>query len=295
MFKRQKGKIKSLCPAFLRKSNSLPLEKEGKPHSIHRLLLLLILAFYSAASVFRLANSPIIRRSDSDSEIKTHFSNIALHAKREKPTRASLPCSALINGETDETNSGDGVLCCDRSHYRTDLCYMRGDIRTEPASNPANIFLYGAQQEAVTEKIKPYTRKFEEGIMNSIEEVTINPNILLANQTASDMCDVVHDVPAIVFSTGGYTGNLYHEFSDGLIPLYITSKRFEKEVVFVVLEYHRWWGVKYQGILEQMTNYPVVDFREDRRVHCFKEMIVGMKIHGELIIDPQLMPGAKLT
>lgn len=58
-------------------------------------------------------------------------------------------------GETDETNSNsiEGILCCDRSHYRTDLCYIRGDIRTEPASNPANIFLYGAQQEAVTEKV----------------------------------------------------------------------------------------------------------------------------------------------
>jgi hypothetical protein len=131
--------------------------------------------------------------------------------------------------------------------------------------------------------------------MNSIEEVTINPTTLPANQMAADTCDVVHDVPAIVFSTGGYTGNLYHEFSDGLIPLYITSKRFEKEVVFVVLEYHRWWGIKYQGILEQMTNYPIVDFREDRRVHCFKEMIVGMKIHGELIIDSQLMPGGKFS
>jgi hypothetical protein len=140
-------------------------------------------------------------------------------------------------------------------------------------------------------QIKPYTRKFEDGIMNSIEEVMINPTTLPANKTAADTCDVVHDVPAIVFSTGGYTGNLYHEFSDGLIPLYITSRRFEKEVVFVVLEYHRWWGIKYQGILEQMTNYPIVDFREDRRVHCFKEMIVGMKIHGELIIDSQLMPG----
>lgn len=67
MFHRQKGKIKSLCPAFLRKSNSLPLEKEGKPHSIHRLVLLLLLALYSAASVFRLANSPIILHSDSGS------------------------------------------------------------------------------------------------------------------------------------------------------------------------------------------------------------------------------------
>jgi hypothetical protein len=69
MFHRQKGKIKSLCPAFLRKSHSLPLEKEGKPHSIHRLVLLLLLALYGAASFFRLANSPIIRHSDSGSMI----------------------------------------------------------------------------------------------------------------------------------------------------------------------------------------------------------------------------------
>ena len=34
-------------------------------------------------------------------------------------------------------------------------------------------------------------------------------------------CDIRHltGVPAVVFSMGGYTGNVYHEFSDGLIPL----------------------------------------------------------------------------
>ncbi|KAJ3676289.1 hypothetical protein LUZ60_003701 [Juncus effusus] len=289
MFHRQKGKIKSLCPSFFRKSRSFP-EKEGK--SIHKAVLLLLLTFYCAASVFRLVNSPVIRTSDSDSEpFKTHVLDHGNLARKEKLSLPLLPCSALINGETDETREEEGTLCCDRSHYRTDICYLRGDIRTEPASNPANIFLYGAPQEATIEKIKPYTRKFEVGIMNSIEEATINPIRISANQSDADQCDVVHRAPAIVFSTGGYTGNLYHEFSDGLIPLYITSKRFQGEVVFVVLEYHKWWGIKYRSVIEQMTNYPIVDFREDRRVHCFKEMIVGLKIHGELIIDPKLMPG----
>jgi hypothetical protein len=92
-----------------------------------------------------------------------------------------------------------------------------------------------------------------------------------------------------VFSTGGYTGNVYHEFSDGLIPLFVTAQRFAGEVVFVVLQYHYWWLGRYGAVLERLTNYKIVDFRYDRRVHCFDEMIVGLRIHGELVVDPKLM------
>ena len=67
-----------------------------------------------------------------------------------------------------------------------------------------------------------------------------------------------------------------------MIPLYITAQRFAGEVVFVVLEYHYWWLGRYGAVLEQLTNYKVVDFRYDRRVHCFSEMIVGLRVHGEL-------------
>ncbi|CAA6654047.1 unnamed protein product [Spirodela intermedia] len=69
-------------------------------------------------------------------------------------------------------------------------------------------------------------------------------------------------VPAVVFSTGGYTGNLYHEFNDGLIPLFITSLRYNRRVVFVILEYHSWWLTKYGDVT------------------------VGLRIHDELAVDP---------
>ena len=51
--------------------------------------------------------------------------------------------------------------------------------------------------------------------------------------------------------------------------------------------------MKYHDIVKQLSKYPVIDFRRDKRVHCFTEMIVGMKIHDELTVDPQLMKDGK--
>jgi hypothetical protein len=262
------------------------------------------------------------RREDLEA-LKTHLpsNQNSLEAREETPSVASLPCSAFISGELlylvgDQLASasastapnriageaghgeGEGVLCCDRSHYRSDVCYLRGDVRTDPSTS--SVLLYNAPRGSAAEKVRPYTRKFEDSIMSTIDEVTIQPvaGAYNASASASDggtlrrRCDVRHPrgVPAVVFSTGGYTGNVYHEFSDGLIPLFVTAQRFAGEVVFVVLEYHYWWLGRYGAVLEQLTNYKVVDFRYDRRVHCFDEMIVGLRIHGELVVDPKLMP-----
>lgn len=198
-------------------------------------------------------------------------------------------------GEAGDGQAEEGVLCCDRSHYRSDVCYLRGDARTDPSTS--SVLLYNGPRGAAPEKVRPYTRKFEESIMRSIDEVTIVPvdadnGTDDARNSLRRRCDVRHPpgVPAVVFSTGGYTGNVYHEFSDGLIPLFVTAERFGGEVVFVVLEYHYWWLGRYGAILERLTNYKIIDFRYDRRVHCFSEMIVGLRIHGELVVDPKLMP-----
>ncbi|WVZ96373.1 hypothetical protein U9M48_042024 [Paspalum notatum var. saurae] len=50
-------------------------------------------------------------------------------------TAASLPCSAFIYGK-------DSVLCSDRSHYRSDVCYLHGDVRTDPSTS--SVLLYNA-------------------------------------------------------------------------------------------------------------------------------------------------------
>ncbi|KAL5202412.1 hypothetical protein ABZP36_013364 [Zizania latifolia] len=284
----------------------------GRSKYVCRLVPLLVLTVYSIFTVVRIPNSSLVvtttdservERPREDVEaFKTHLpsNQNSLEAREETRSPASLPCSAHINGEAGGGQAAESVLCCDRSHYRSDVCYLRGDVRTDPSTS--SVLLYNAPRGSAPEKVRPYTRKFEDSIMSTIDEVTIVP-VDAGNGTGDAVggnslrrrCDVRHPpgVPAVVFSTGGYTGNVYHEFSDGLIPLFITAQRFAGEVVFVVLEYHYWWLGRYGAVLEQLTNYKVVDFRYDRRVHCFSEMIVGLRIHGELVVDPKLMPNGK--
>lgn len=126
--------------------------------------------------------------------------------------------------------------------------------------------------------------------MDTIDELDL---VVKRNSAVHRKCDVHHDVPAVFFSTGGYTGNLYHEFNDGILPLYITSQHLNKKVVFVILEYHNWWITKYGDILSELSDFPPIDFSGDKRVHCFPEAIVGLRIHDELTIDASLMEGNK--
>ncbi|KAJ6870618.1 beta-1,2-xylosyltransferase XYXT1-like [Populus alba x Populus x berolinensis] len=194
----------------------------------------------------------------------------------------------------------NGTICCDRSSMRSDVCVMKGDVRTHSASS--SIFLFTSRNtnsvmnkvsslvdkdEELHEKIKPYTRKWETSVMDSIDELGLIAKT--ENFRINHHCDVMHDVPAVFFSTGGYTGNVYHEFNDGILPLYITSQHFKKKVVFVILDYHNWWIMKYGNILSLLSDYPAIDFSGDKRTHCFPEAIAGLRIHDELTVDPSLM------
>ncbi|KAK6124717.1 hypothetical protein DH2020_041541 [Rehmannia glutinosa] len=182
---------------------------------------------------------------------------------------------------------------------------MKGDVRTHAASS--SIVLYHTddlvdhvssesnsdddQAKPIQhEKIRPYTRKWETNVMDTIDELDL---VVKKNSGINHKCDVHHDVPAVFFSTGGYTGNLYHEFNDGILPLYITSQHLNKKVVFVILEYHNWWIMKYGDILSQLSDFPAIDFSGDKRVHCFPEAIVGLRIHDELTVDASKMENDK--
>ncbi|KAK8953900.1 hypothetical protein KSP39_PZI002759 [Platanthera zijinensis] len=177
-------------------------------------------------------------------------------------------------------------LCCDRSGFRTDFCFLNGDIRTGSSSSSFFIFSNYSSSSSSEERIRPYTRKWEVPVMSTIDELRLS--LRPANSSVSARaCDVRHDVPAVVFSTGGYTGNVYHEFNDGIIPLYLTSRRFNRRVIFVIIEYHSWWISKYSDVLSVLSDYPAVDFSADSRTHCFSQAIVGLQIHDELAIDGQ--------
>ncbi|CAN8317869.1 unnamed protein product [Cochlearia groenlandica] len=187
-----------------------------------------------------------------------------------------------------------GTICCDRTGLRSDICVMKGDIRTDSASSSLFLFTSINNNNTNLEKIKPYTRKWEASVMNTVQEL----NLIAKDSNKSSpnrVCDVYHDVPAVFFSTGGYTGNVYHEFNDGIIPLFITSQRYNKKVVFVILEYHDWWEMKYGDIVSQLSDYPLIDFNGDSRTHCFKEATVGLRIHDELTVNSTLMINTNQT
>ncbi|XP_024543058.1 EGF domain-specific O-linked N-acetylglucosamine transferase-like isoform X1 [Selaginella moellendorffii] len=175
-------------------------------------------------------------------------------------------------------------VSCDFSHPSTSICSLQGDVRVKGSN--LTVALTSANQSAhsnVLAKIRPYTRKWEK-MMKTIGEV----NMVSLPKSKQMACDVRHSVPAVIFSTGGYTGSIFHDFNDGLVPLFITAQRFKGEVVFMVLQFKHWWPGKYAPILKHLTHYPVVDFDREQLVHCFPEVIVGLRIHGDLLIEEGL-------
>ncbi|XP_010922211.1 xylan glycosyltransferase MUCI21 [Elaeis guineensis] len=205
-----------------------------------------------------------------------------LQTRTEEENRGAAPCSSMANN----------TICCDRTAFRTDVCYMRGDVRTHSPSNSILLFDNNSTTApSIEEKIRPYTRKWETSIMDTIDELRLRT--AGAGDLDNHRCDVRHDVPAVVFSTGGYTGNVYHEFNDGIIPLYITSHHFNRQVVFVMLEYHDWWMTKYSDVVSRLSAHPPIDYSNDRRTHCFSEVIVGLRIHDELTVESDRMESNK--
>ncbi len=102
-------------------------------------------------------------------------------------------------------------------------------------------------------------------------------------------CTVSHTVPAIIFSAGAYMGNHFHDFTDVLIPLFLTSHEYHGKVQFLTTNMKPWWTRKHKRTLALLSHYDIINFDNDDRVHCFMHVMVGLKSHKELNID-LLMP-----
>ncbi|KAI3471613.1 hypothetical protein Pfo_028263 [Paulownia fortunei] len=265
-----------LDPFGLICGNSAYSNKIAKPKFLYFIFLSLVSCSFILA--------PLFLSSDSNFSLLYSFGANKEGLGSETDVNGFL-CSSVPNG----------TICCDRSSIRSDICIMRGDVSTHAASSSVILYHTNGLSDYVSglsehEKIRPYTRKWETNVMDTVDELDL---IVKRDPGIHNRCDVQHEVPAVFFSTGGYTGNLYHEFNDGILPLYITSQHLNKKVVFVILEYHNWWIMKYGDILSQLSDFPAIDFSGDKRIHCFPEAIIGLRIHDELTVDASLMEGNK--
>ncbi|XP_040381739.1 xylan glycosyltransferase MUCI21-like [Oryza brachyantha] len=251
---------------------------QPRAFSMRRFFGLLLLSFVSVGTLFV---APVSFFSFVHSD---EGGDAAAAAAAKGMAAAAAACSGM----------GNGSLCCDRTSTRADICFARGDVRMHSASASFQLVSSSSSSGNATamgeeERIRPYTRKWEANVMATIDEVRLRR----VSPGDAARCDVVHDVPAVLFSTGGYTGNVYHEFNDGILPLFVTSNHFRRRVVFVILEYHDWWITKYGDVVSRLSAFPPIDFTADRRVHCFPEVIAGLRIHGELTVDPEKTPEGK--
>ncbi|KAM3354823.1 hypothetical protein ACQJBY_025524 [Aegilops geniculata] len=193
------------------------------------------------------------------------------------------PCASM---------GGHGI-CCDRSDYNTDVCFMAGDVRTDAASlsfllfPPPNGTANANANATVAEKeevVKPYTRKWEKGVMANIQEVRLRA--ARPDEADAHRCDVRHDAPALVMTAGGYTGNLFHAFNDGFLSVWLTVQHLRRRVVLAVLVYNPWWAGTFPELLSGLSRHNVIDLLHDKRTHCFPGAIVGTRFHGILAVDP---------
>ncbi|XP_040385518.1 alpha-1,3-arabinosyltransferase XAT2-like isoform X2 [Oryza brachyantha] len=180
---------------------------------------------------------------------------------------------------------------CDFSDHRSDVCELSGDIRMD--ANASSFFLVvdpaSAGAGGATYKVRPYARKGDATSMGRVTEVTVR-----TTTTAAPRCTRTHASPAVVFSIGGYTGNLFHDFTDVIVPLYNTARRYRGDVQLVVTDAARWWLAKYGAVLRGLSRHPPLDLAAARaagEVHCFSHAVVGLRAHGgELTIDRERSP-----
>ncbi|KAI3848937.1 hypothetical protein MKW98_014471 [Papaver atlanticum] len=191
---------------------------------------------------------------------------------------------------------------CDVSDRMTDFCDINGDVRIHGKSSTV-LFTSSSQNDPYTGKeswkVKPYPRKADPEAMRSVSQYSVK-SFINNNDKEVPQCNFSHNVPAIIFSTAGYSWNHFHAYTDVLIPLFLTSHKFNQEVQFLITSSSQYWIHKYEEIFKHLSRsgphngrsvrYTIIDIDNEDNVHCYKRVIVGLKLHKEFDIDPTKSP-----
>ncbi|CAI9303565.1 unnamed protein product [Lactuca saligna] len=190
--------------------------------------------------------------------------------------------SRLLEGE-DRTKFDSTGFACDKGSWslvcvadkpvKIDMSTMRvhlqpSDLRFTPAG------------ENTTTVVRPYAMQGNPYVINDITPVTIT-----SSEPEPPTCDHNHQHPAVIFSSGGYTGNIFHEFNENIIPLFITSRLFRSKVHFIVVDYKPSFIQKYRRVFSRLSDHEIIDPAVDSSVHCFPGAVTGLKFHKFLGVN----------
>lgn len=133
--------------------------------------------------------------------------------------------------------------------------------------------------------VRPYARQEDQDVLKNIRPVQF-----LYGNTTPPACQYNHSVPAVIFSSSGFTGNLFHEFNEIIIPLFITTYHFKSRVQFILMDYKPTFANKYKSLMSRLSSYKVMDPMANPRIHCFSGAVAGLKYHEFLALNSSDIP-----
>uniref|UniRef100_M8C8T5 Putative glycosyltransferase AGO61 n=1 Tax=Aegilops tauschii TaxID=37682 RepID=M8C8T5_AEGTA len=181
-------------------------------------------------------------------------------------------------------NKGAFLCECDMSSLRSDVCELKGDVRVIPSNITIIALLHPSVSESRRSwRMKPHARKNDGHALASVTEVLVS---VTPSSPHVPECKAESAAPAVVFSVGAYAGNMFHDFTDVLIPLFITASRFRSDVHLLVSDAPPWWLDKYRPLLRGLSHHAVIDMdRQSAEVLCTLMLVVGLSFHKEMSID----------
>ncbi|XP_022855234.1 protein O-linked-mannose beta-1,4-N-acetylglucosaminyltransferase 2-like [Olea europaea var. sylvestris] len=187
----------------------------------------------------------------------------------------------LVRGEDRRKLEVTGFACDTAVH--SVVCVANQPVRIETSTMkvyiPSNRTL---QQETV---VYPHARQEDKNFVK-----TLTPVRLIYGNITPPACDYTHDVPAVIFSSKGM-GNVFHEFNEIVIPLFVTTRQFESRVFFILEDFKPSFMNKYGKVVSHLSNYEVMNPAANRSVHCFPGFVVGLKYHNNLALNFSDIPG----
>lgn len=184
-------------------------------------------------------------------------------------------------------NSAVGSLVCVASNLvKVDTETMEIYIPTRFNSTNYRTRFSVKEEGNVVQVIRPYAW----GQFDLLKNVTPVKFLREPSQTPARYCDYNHKIPAVVFSSGGFTGNLFHEFNEIIIPLFITSRLFKSQVQFILVDYNPSFVEKFNRIFSSLSLFEVLNPMANTSLHCFPGAVVGLKFHSFLAINSSEAP-----
>ncbi|KAF3332694.1 EGF domain-specific O-linked [Carex littledalei] len=220
----------------------------------------------------------VLQKADEIQENEPEFRPLSINETSTK----NITQVAYVKGSTKNANKQTPTKpVCDNSNWRYEACDIMGDARTFGIFSTV---FYVPPPETTNPAVQNWTFSAQSRRAVDAKNVTVKS---LFSSLEAPPCSIRNNIPAIVVALGGLTGNLWHDFSDVLIPLFINSRAFDGEVQFLITDMHIWFMQKYWLVFKKLSRYEIINFDKDSDVRCYPHVMVGLKSHKDLGIDPE--------